>query len=113
VGQGCSEASYLSGDANALNYYCLGVPNKEFRFAAARPFDGGRLNLGVNTMIACGFTGQTTENFGAAGAFAPGAVGLATNGLVPANPVSEVVGVRIPSYASVNVTWRFGSEGMR
>jgi hypothetical protein len=113
VGQGCSEASYLSGDANALNYYCLGVPNKEFRFAAARPFDGGRLNLGVNTMIASGFTGQTTENFGAAGAFAPGAVGLATNGLVPANPVSEVVGVRIPSYASVNVTWRFGSEGMR
>jgi hypothetical protein len=113
VGQGCSEASYLSGDANALNYYCLGVPNKEFRFAAARPFDGGRLNLGVNTMIASGFTGQTTENFGAAGAFAPGAVGLATNGLVPANPVSEIVGVRIPSYASVNVTWRFGGEGRR
>ena len=113
VGQGCSEASYLSGDPNALNYYCLGVPDKEFRFAAARPFMDGRLNLGVNTMIASGWTGQTTENFGAVGTFAPGAAGLAANGLVPANPVSEVVGVRIPSYASVSLTYRFGGEGRR
>jgi hypothetical protein len=113
VGQGCGEASYLSGDPNALNYYCLGVPNKEFRFAAARPFDGERINLGVNTMIASGWTGQTAENFAAAGAFAPGAAGLGSNGLVPANPVSEVVGVRIPSYASVSLTWRFGGESRR
>ena len=28
--------------------------------------------------------------------------------LVPANPVNEVVGVRIPSYASLNLTYRFG-----
>jgi len=27
---------------------------------------------------------------------------------VPDNPVAEVVGVRIPSYASINVTYRFG-----
>jgi hypothetical protein len=113
AGQGCNEASYLSGDPNALKEYCLGVPNKEFRFAAARPFDDGRLNVGVNTMIASGWTGQTTENFGAMGTFAPGAVGLAANDLVPANPVSEVVGVRIPSYASVNLTWRFGVEPRR
>jgi hypothetical protein len=108
VGQGCSEASYLSGDPDALNYYCTGVPNKEFRFAASRPFMDGRMNVGVNTMIASGWTGQTTENFAAAGVFAPGAVGLGFNGLVPANPVSEVVGVRIPSYASVNLTYHFG-----
>jgi hypothetical protein len=113
VGQGCSETSYLGGDQNSLNYYCLGVPNKEFRFAAARPFAGGRLNLGVNAMIASGFTGQTTENFGAEGTFAPGAIGLGSNGLVPANPVNEVVGVRIPSYASVNLTYRFGLEGRK
>ncbi|MGD0914332.1 MAG: carboxypeptidase-like regulatory domain-containing protein [Terracidiphilus sp.] len=113
VGQGCSEASYLSGDPNALNYYCLGVPNKEFRFAAARPFMDGRMNLGVNTMIASGWTGQTTEDFGAAGVYGPGLVGLGSNGLVPANPVNEVVGVRIPSYASLNLTWRFGGEGGR
>jgi Carboxypeptidase regulatory-like domain len=108
VGNGCSETSYLSGDPNSLNYYCTGVPNKDFRFAASRPYMDGRINLGVNTMIASGWTGQTTENFATAGVFAPGAGGLASNGLVPANPVSEVVGVRIPSYASVNLTYRFG-----
>ena len=109
VGNGCSEASYLSGDPNALNYYCLGVPNKEFRFAAARPFLDGRLNLGVNTMIASGWTGQTVENFAAAGVFGPGLVGLGQRRTwLPANPVSEVVGVRIPSYASVNLTYHFG-----
>ncbi|MGD1061713.1 MAG: TonB-dependent receptor [Terracidiphilus sp.] len=108
VGNGCSEASYLSGDPNALNYYCTGLPNKEFRFAASRPFMDGRINLGVNTMIASGWTGQTTENFATDGVFAPGAVGLGSNGLVVANPVGEVVGVRIPSYASVNVTYHFG-----
>ena len=31
----------MSGDPNALSYYCLGVPNKELRIAAARPFLGG------------------------------------------------------------------------
>jgi hypothetical protein len=108
VGSGCSEASYLSGEPNALNTYCTGVPNKEFRFAASRPFLDGRINVGVNTMLASGWTGQTTENFAMAGIFAPGAVGLGGDGLVPANPVSEAVGVRIPSYASVNLTYHFG-----
>jgi hypothetical protein len=107
VGNGCSEAAYLSGDPNALNYYCLGVPNKEFRLALARPFLDGRMNLGLNMMLATGWTGQTTENFAIAGVYGPGLVGLGSNGLVPANPVSEVVGVRIPSYASVNITYRF------
>jgi hypothetical protein len=113
VGNGCSEANYQSGDPNALNEYCLGVPNKEFRFAAARPFIDGRLNAGVNLMIASGWTGQTVENFATAGVFGPGLVGLGSNGLVPANPVGEVVGVRIPSYASVSLTYRFGVKAER
>jgi hypothetical protein len=113
VGNGCNEASYMSGDPNALNYYCLGIPNKEFRFAAARPFMDGRINVGVNMMIASGWTGQTVENFAAAGVFGPGLVGLGSNGLVAANPVSEVVGVRIPSYASVNLSYHFGIKGER
>jgi len=33
--------------------------------------------------------------------------------LVPANQVQEVVGVRIPSYASVSLMYRFGGEGRR
>jgi len=68
----------------------------------------GRLNVGVNVLIATGWTGQTTENFALASVYGTGKVGIGPDGLVPANPVSEVVGVRIPSYASVNLTYRFG-----
>jgi hypothetical protein len=108
VGNGCRETSYLNGDPQALNYYCLGVANKEFRLAVTRPFLEGRLNVGVNVLIATGWTGQTTENFALASVYGTGKVGIGPDGLVPANPVSEVVGVRIPSYASVNLTYRFG-----
>ncbi|MBV9182478.1 MAG: carboxypeptidase regulatory-like domain-containing protein, partial [Acidobacteria bacterium] len=87
VGNGCSEAASLSGDPNALNYYCVGLPNKELRFALGRPFLQGRLNVGVNAMIASGWTGQTTENFALAGVYGPGKVGLGPDRLVPANPV--------------------------
>ncbi len=115
VGNGCSESAYWpdgvnvgTPNANALNYYCLGKPNKEFRLALARPFLDGRLNIGLNMMIATGWTGQTTENF--ASVYTPGAVELGSNKLVPGNPVNEVVGVRIPSYASINVTYKFGRQ---
>jgi Carboxypeptidase regulatory-like domain len=110
VGNGCSEEAYLSGDRNALNAYCLGVANKEFRLAVTREFLEGRLNVGVNAMIASGWTGQTTENFAMAAVYGPGKVGLGRNLLVPANPVSEIVGVRIPSYGSVSITYRFGKH---
>ena len=110
VGNGCSEAAYNAHDPNALNYYCLGVPNKEFRFAVARLFLDGKMTVGVNAMIARGWTGQTTENFAAAGVYGPGLVGISSGGLVQDNPVSEVVGVRIPSYASVSLTYRFGKN---
>ena len=113
VGNGCSEINYLSGDPNALNEYCLGIPNKEFRFAAARPFMNGRISAGVNAMVATGWTGQTVENFATAGVYGPGLVGPGSNGLVPANPVSEIVGVRIPSYASASLTYHFGVKTER
>jgi hypothetical protein len=98
VGTGCDESN-----PNDLTSYCLGVPNKEFRLAVSRPFLQGKINVGVNMMIARGYTGQTTENF--ATNYKPGYVGLLP---VPENPVAEVVGVRIPSYASVSFTYRFG-----
>ncbi len=110
VGNGCNENNFLNGDPNALHEYCLDVPNKEFRLAVVRPFMEGRINVGVNMMIASGWTGQTTENFAAASVYGPGKVGIGSNGLVTANPVNEVVGVRIPSYASVNLTYRFGRQ---
>ena len=97
VGNGCDE-----NNPNALTSYCLGVPNKEFRLALSRPFQNGKIVAGVNLMIACGYTGQTTENF--ATDHRPGYVGPLP---VPDNPIAEIVGVRIPSYASVNFTYRF------
>ena len=71
---------------------CIGTPVKEFRAAVIRPFRDGRLILGVNLLIASGYAGQTIENF------------------YPAD-VQEVVGVRIPSYASVTFTYKFGKNG--
>jgi hypothetical protein len=103
VGRSCDASQPLTGGTG----YCVGVPNKEFRLALARTFMNGRLGLGLNAMLASGWTGQTTENFAAASVYGPGLVGLGANGLVPANPVSEVVGVRIPSYASLNLTYHF------
>jgi hypothetical protein len=108
VGNGCSESDFMSGDRLALDRYCLGVANKELRLALSRPFLDGRLNVGVNTLFATGYTGQTTESFATAAVFGPGKVGVGADGLVPANPVSEVVGVRIPWYASASITYRFG-----
>jgi hypothetical protein len=81
LGTGC--------DPNNLNAECTGVPVKEFRGAVVRPFKNGRLTTGVNFLIASGYTGQTTENF------------------YPSD-IQEVVGVRIPSYASLSLTYRFG-----
>jgi hypothetical protein len=71
------------------NAECTGVPVKEFRGAIVRPFLNNRLETGVNFLLARGYTGQTTQSFGS-------------------DPIQEVVGVRIPSYASVSLTYRFG-----
>jgi hypothetical protein len=72
-----------------LSAECTATPVKEFRGALVRPFMNGRLDAGVNFLLARGYTGQTTENF------------------FPSD-TQEVVGVRIPSYASVTFTYRFG-----
>ena len=72
-----------------LNAECTGTPVKEFRGAVVRPFKDGRLTAGVNFLVASGFTGQTTENF-------------------EPSQIQEVVGVRLPSYATVSFTYRFG-----
>jgi Carboxypeptidase regulatory-like domain len=72
-----------------LNAECTGTPVKEFRGAVVRPFMNGRVNAGVNFLVARGYTGQTTENF------------------FPSH-IQEVVGVRVPSYASASITYRFG-----
>lgn len=67
---------------------CTGTSVGEFRAAAVRSFLKDRLGVGINVLVARGYTGQTTENF------------------FPSD-VQTVVGVRIPTYACVNVTYKF------
>lgn len=98
VGNGCGEQH-----PEDLTAYCYGVANDEFRLALARSFRANRITIGANMAIAHGYTGQTTENF--AMDCQPGAAGTLP---VPDNPVAEVVGVRMPSYLSLTVTYRFG-----
>jgi hypothetical protein len=81
LGTGCNTVN--------LNAECTGTPVKEFRGALVRPFLNGRMEAGVNLLVASGYTGQTTENF------------------YPST-IQEVVGVRVPSYASLSVTYKFG-----
>jgi carboxypeptidase family protein len=78
-----------AGCLPVLSAQCIGTSVEEFRGALVRSFLKGRLDAGVNFLVAGGFSGQTTENF------YPSAI-------------QEVVGVRIPSYASVSLTYRFG-----
>ncbi len=72
-----------------LNAECKGTSVEEFRGAVVRHFMNGRLDAGVSFLVARGYTGQTTENF------------------FPSE-VEEVVGVRVPSTASLTVSYRFG-----
>jgi hypothetical protein len=78
-----------TGCAPDLNAECVGTSVREFRAAVVRPFLDRRLDVGVNMLIASGYTGQTIENF------------------YPSS-IQRVVGVRIPSYASINITYNFG-----
>jgi len=66
----------------------FGVPNTEVRGAILRTFQQGRMDLGVNFLIAKGYTGQTTEQ------------------LEP-SPLTSVVGVRLHSYVSASYTYHF------
>ena len=68
-----------------------GVPLHELRGALVRPFWNGRLDAGLNFLIAKGYSGQTTEVV-----TLPGQSGRET-----------VVGVRMPSYAGVSLTVHF------
>jgi hypothetical protein len=70
---------------------CVGSFVREFRAEAVRPFLNNHLDVGINSLIAAGFTGQTIENF------------------CPSD-IQEVVGVRIPSYASFTLTYKFGKS---
>ena len=70
----------------------VSVPVREFRGSVIRSFDHERLNVGVNFLLASGYTGQTTEVIAAPGQeFA----------------TEQVTGVRLPSCLTLSVTYRF------
>jgi hypothetical protein len=62
------------------------------KVAVTRPFLDGRLNAGVNFLLAKGYTGQTT-----------GTLALPGEG----DPFERIVGVRQRSYAALSFTYRF------
>ena len=70
------------------------VAVREFRGALDRSFSEGRFDVGVNFLLADGYTGQTVES-------------LALSSDTGA-PFSRIVGVPLKSSASVSFTYRFG-----
>ena len=68
------------------------VPVRELRFSLLRSFRDGRMDLGLNSLIASGYTGQTVEALQLAGDLAP---------------VDRVVGVPLKSYVSLSWVYNF------
>jgi hypothetical protein len=68
------------------------VPVREFRGAIVRPFQEGRIELGLNFLVARGFTGQTLETIA-----------------LPAESAAfeRIVGVPLKSYVSASWTYNF------
>jgi len=90
------------------------IPVGETRIALVRPFRDGRLQVGVNGMIARGYTGQTTETFAPGWkigdpppACAAGVDGIANN--FDCGIVERAVGIRMVSWVGGSISWRFGS----
>ena len=71
----------------------VSVPVREFRGALVRSFQAGRIQAGVHFQLASGYTGQTTEMLALPG---------------EGEPFEQVVGVYIPSYATLSVSYHFG-----
>jgi hypothetical protein len=68
----------------------VGMPVKEFRGASLRPFLDNRMSIGVDFLIASGYSGQTLETI----SFEPGSC-----------DVECIVGVPLKSY--VIATWTY------
>ena len=68
------------------------VPVREFRLSLVRSFREGQMDLGMNSLIARGYTGQTIETLQAAGQFVAS---------------EQIVGVPLKSYVSLSWTYNF------
>jgi hypothetical protein len=68
------------------------VPVREFRFSLLRSFRDGQMDLGLNSLLASGYTGQTVETLQLAG---------------DTTPVDRIVGVPLKSYVSLSWVYNF------
>ncbi len=88
-----ARAEYEEVGRKPLGDGFVGVPVKEFRAALVRRFGNGRMEAGINFLIARGYTGQTTEVLALPG---------------EGDAFERVVGVRLPSYAAASWTYHIG-----
>jgi hypothetical protein len=92
------------------------IPVGETRLAVVRPFLDGRLELGVNGMLARGYTGQTTESFnpgwqlGRIPYCAPGSGPSGAQNDFACGSNEQSVGIRMVSWMGGSISWRFRSE---
>jgi Carboxypeptidase regulatory-like domain len=87
-----ARAEYEEVGRKPLGDEFVSVPVREFRGALVRSFLNARMDLGVNFLVASGYTGQTTEVLAAPG---------------QDMAMEQVVGVRLPSYVTLSYTYRF------
>ena len=93
------------------------IPVGETRIAVVRPFLNGRLELGVNSLLARGYTGQTTETFDPNWSITSSSTSLpyCAQGSGPSGQpndfdcgtVERTVGIRMVSWVGGSVSWRF------
>jgi hypothetical protein len=92
------------------------IPVGEVRLAVVRSLLDGRLELGVNGMVARGYTGQTTETLdqswtlGQTPYCAPGSGPTGEYNDFACGTNEQSVGIRMVSWAGASVSWRFGPE---
>jgi hypothetical protein len=87
-----ARAEYEQVGGKPLGDGFVSVPVREFRGALVRSFLNRRMDIGVNFLVASGYTGQTTEVLALPG---------------DAEPFERVTGVRLPSYVSLSYTYHF------
>ena len=103
------------GNAQHPNTY-EAIPVGETRMAVVRPLLNGRLELGVNGMLARGYTGQTTETFdptwhmGDVPYCAPGSGPSGAQNDFDCGTNEQSVGIRMVSWVGGSISWRFGAE---
>ena len=90
-----ARSEYESVGRKPLGDGFTAVPVHEFRVSLMRSFQGGRIDLGLNSLMAHGYAGQTLETL-----------------LLPTDranvPFERVVGVPLKSYVSASWVYNFG-----